>query len=311
MTGTVRFATANGLFFGAAATVDAGSVTVAGAKLAFEAGGSLEAAGDIQLADGSDAFRGALLSLQAGATNGLDGAYGFTCTAGGKISVGRNAVLLPYCHLTCGAIPAFFCRDLYVDAAGIVDASSKGYLDKGPITVDAARGSSHGGLGGGRFQGLPCYDSETEPMMPGCGDCYGIRGGGVVFLNVSHRARIYGQILADAKDPIMIPDGDGLWHSGASGGSIHLRIQRLVGGDAALVRAMGGGPGGYHVGDPGKGGGGRIAIWTGTNQSNWRDNSDRVSAVAYQTGSGVDFLPQDGTVYWGDLPLPGMLFLVK
>ncbi|MBO7720980.1 MAG: hypothetical protein J6T01_01085 [Kiritimatiellae bacterium] len=179
------------------------------------------------------------------------------------------------------------------------------------------RGSAYGGIGGcsvgsatTKFP-LPGYGTSGEgvplwqiPSKPGSGSSvgdtgFGGPGGGCIWIETKSSFKIAGSLIADGQGGAMAG-----WSSSGSGGAVYVRCRHWVPDETAVVRAKGGATGGA-------GGGGCIAIWramdhdlTPTNERTY------VSAPAGSYGNTVQ-KATDGTIYWGDLPMPGLMLLVR
>jgi len=169
------------------------------------------------------------------------------------------------------------------------------YVNNGPGTGTGSngRGASYGGKGG-YYSALPgpTYGSVFEPVDLGSGGGELVSsvtnfGGGAGWINVSGTASVYGAISAD---------GMGTCNSGGggSGGSIYLRVGRLLG--TGAVRANGGNDT-WH----GSGGGGRVSVVLTQAEADFNSFAGAIVASGNGTnGYAVNYASQGsaaGTVY--------------
>ena len=154
------------------------------------------------------------------------------------------------------------------------------------------------------------YDNRRRPVLgglPSAGNRQGYghtRGGGVVRIEAGELCLNGGTLRADG--------GKGqIFRTGSSGGSVYVRAQKLRargatvsarGGDGSIFSATT-----YDQWASQSGGGGRIAIWSGT-PWNEIDISTHV-----ETGWVDEHCPErageEGTVYWGRLG--GLMLLLR
>lgn len=165
-------------------------------------------------------------------------------------------------------------------------------------------GGGYGGLGGyGALSGSgTTYGATNAPPQPGSGGAIRFShltlngaGGGVVWLEAEQRIRLDGTI--SAKGQLASRGGAG------SGGGVYIHCRRFDGTATGLVNVDGGN---YTDGrdTAGGGGGGRIVIWSIRN--------DYTGATSALGGSAPNGEPgQPGSVYFGYLPAPGTLILVR
>ena len=134
--------------------------------------------------------------------------------------------------------------NMVVDSFAGVSVNTGGYIGGGPgVARRAGDGCGHGGQGSGAGGG-DAYGSVFQPSHYGSGN--GVRGGGVVILNVSQTLTLHGSVSADGAN-----DSRG----GSSGGSVLLNAGVLAG--HGTIQAMGGE--GLHSSHGGSGG--RIALY--------------------------------------------------
>ena len=228
-------------------------------------------------------------------------------TVGGKVTIdpnaGFNASGLGY---SGGISPVF-------------EWHKHGY---GPGAISGrGRGGSYGGLGGWSVgsttatfplpgygtsaDGVPLWQIPTKPGSGGSLDDIGIggRGGGLIWIETQSAFVLAGSLIADGSG------GDcGTWSPGGSGGAVYVRCRHWKPTETALVRAKGGtndNSGG------GRGGGGCIAIWRARDHDLTPTN-ERAYVSAPAGGDVNDVhVATDGTIYWGDLPMPGLMLLVR
>ena len=224
-------------------------------------------------------------------------------TVGGKVKIDPNAGFdasgLGY---SGGSLPA-------------LEWHKAGY---GPGAVEGrGRGSAYGGIGGcsvGASTSMfppPGYGTNEQgvplwqiPSKPGSGSSvgdtgFGGPGGGCIWIETKSSFKIAGSLIADGQASDLTA-----WQSSGSGGAVYIRCRHWEPTETTVVRAMGGATGGC-------GGGGCIAIWrakdydlTPTNERTY------VSAPAGGYGNSIQ-KATDGTIFWGDLPMPGMTLFVR
>ena len=223
-------------------------------------------------------------------------------TVGGKVTIdpnaGFNATGLGY-------------------SGGIRPVSEWQIVGYGPGAVSGrGRGGAYGGIGGCSIGTAttkfppPGYGTSAEgiplwqiPTKPGSGssiedDGIGGRGGGLVWIETRGAFALAGSLIADGVG------GDSGWVSSGSGGAVYVRCRHWKPTETAVVRAKGGTSGGC-------GGGGCIAIWRAYDHDLTPTNERAyVSAPAGGSGNTVQ-KATDGTIYWGDLPRPGITVFVR
>ncbi len=186
--------------------------------------------------------------------------------------------------------------DATVDAGGAINVDGQGYPQgAGPgagsigSRAYSARGAGYGGTGGqcadDATLGGGAYGSVTQPTDLGSGG--GVRfgmagvGGGAIRLIVADTLAVNGTISANGTA------GPGAGSGGGSGGSIRITTGTLVGSGAITANGGAGDPGGYD-GSGGGGGGGRIAVYYGSNPFGG-------TVTAY--GGGATYYGGAGTVF--------------
>ena len=128
---------------------------------------------------------------------------------------------------------------------------------------------------------------------------FGGPGGGAIWIETKSSFCLAGSLIADGQGST-----SGSWTSSGSGGAVYIKCRHWRPTETAVVRAQGGTMSSY-------GGGGCVAIWraydhdlTSTNERAY------VSAPAGGYGNTIQ-KATDGTIYWGDLPRPGITVLVR
>jgi hypothetical protein len=156
------------------------------------------------------------------------------------------------------------CANLTVVTNAQINADERGYTPGGPGSspTTSRAGGSHGGLGGSGYNApVATYGNAAAPVDPGSsGQGQGTAfsgtgyGGGAVRITATGRVTVDGTISANGRNP---NGGD---QGGGSGGSVYITCDTVAG--IGIVRAQGGSVQneGLVGGDPGAGGGGRIAV---------------------------------------------------
>lgn len=305
----------NGLrFTGSRPTVSiSGDVSLDHAAIRFENGGDLSVGGDLTLAEATYPAQSAEVYVIAAPTNETTASYGATVAVGGTWTVGAKSSFIPVCDPTNGSIVAASARNFVLRPNGEVNADGRGWgAMKGPGRPSAYTGSaSYGGKGGALSAGHAyaagaVYGDRRKPLDPGSGSRNsnsngGAQGGGVVYLCVDGRLTVDGVISANGKD-------GGAWTSASSGGSVLLKTHRLCA-SAGKVTATGGVPS-----DPGRGGcggGGRVAIYYGEDETDAAFHENVTAKGGYYTGKAADdaYQGHDGSVYWH--PVRGLMLLLR
>ncbi|MBI2438576.1 MAG: hypothetical protein HYV36_07185, partial [Lentisphaerae bacterium] len=311
----------------ATTTVNVGnSVTLNGGKLGF--GGKTwsypiaakDAPAFITIGGNLTLTNGGSLWVYSGITNATWPDYGALVIVTGNISLATNTWIYPHSNPTNGGSALFRLNDLLVPTnAGFNADSSKNssttllltrgyYGHNGPGVGNqgfaVGPGTGYGGQGGacsGPGAGGPTYGYSNAPVSAGSG---GVRstseggpGGGVVRLDAAN-VTLNGTITADGSKGAGVSYG-----GGGSGGSVYLRC-RYFGGGGLLSADGGNGAPGSGGNYPGGGGGGRIAVWSKYWQFTGTTTVTGGLAAGYSSGSTNG---QPGTLFWGQLPLPGTI----
>lgn len=305
----------NGLrFTGSRPTVSiSGDVSLDHAAIRFENGGDLSVGGDLTLAEATYPAQSAEVYVIAAPTNETTAAYGATVAVGGTWTVGAKSSFIPVCDPTNGSIVAASARNFVLRPNGEVNADGRGWgAMKGPGRPSAYTGSaSYGGKGGALSAGQASYvgavyGDRRKPLDPGSGSRNsnsngGAQGGGVVYLCVDGRLTVDGVISANGKD-------GGAWTSASSGGSVLLKTHRLCA-SAGKVTVTGGVPNDPSRG--GCGGGGRVAIYYGEDETDAAFHENVTAKGGFYTGKAADdaYQGHDGSVYWH--PIKGLMLLLR
>ncbi|MGI5841214.1 MAG: fibronectin type III domain-containing protein [Patescibacteria group bacterium] len=167
-------------------------------------------------------------------------------------------------------------ENLTVNPSGSINVNGKGYSDGyGPGTgvsgSNGAGGAAYGGEGGNgqsRAGNKVPYGEERSPDLLGSGGGHhgyaAGHGGGVIKISIGATATLNGVISANGGNGGLYDNYHG--NGGGSGGSIWVTTETLIG--SGSVTANGGNTANYTY-DGGAGGGGRIALYYGTNTTNF------------------------------------------
>ena len=344
--GSLSVSNARAMFLGGP-TPEAERLRISGSMIADNAHVELnfaetDANARLDVGGGMELVNGATFQVTA-ANNPVQSDPGVVVTMP-SLSIGENSWIYPVSAFTNGASPLFridgrlVCQtnagfDASARGIGVLKVGGTLYEYEGQ-TLDG-RGvhasddmkkcvaPGHGGRGGfavepgekfynvtyprGRGQ---TYDNRRRPVLgglPSAGNRQGYghtRGGGVVRIEAGELCLNGGTLRADG--------GKGqIFRTGSSGGSVYVRAQKLRA-RGATVSARGG-DGSIHSATTydqwasQSGGGGRIAIWSGT-PWNEIDISTHV-----ETGWVDEHCPErageEGTVYWGRLG--GLMLLLR
>lgn len=289
-----------------------GTITATNSTLALDAssttGSSFTCGSSLSLKNGSSFY------VYSGKTNGAVGTNGALITVGGDLLMASNVNIYSYSQSTNGGSPYFQVGSLTMAKGATINADGKGYggayytKGNGPgggsQEYTSAGGGGYGGRGG---QGLvatdygPTYGASNAPTAPGSAGGAGYnglggRGGGLVLLRTTGTLTLDGTITANGTF------GNANYMAGGSGGGIYLTCKTLAG-TTGTLSAKGGNS--TTLGTSGGGGGGRIAIW--------RVRGDP-SVFSYNVTNGVGTYVGDnaavGTIFWGQLPVPGAIISV-
>ena len=271
VTGTC--ATVNGFRFnGSNARVSvAGTATIKGGTIQMHDGGSVEIGGNLDLVDGVDYRNCAELYVVAAPTNDVD-QVGATITVGKKLTIGAYSALIPGCNETNASIVAIKASSMDIAEQGSVYAVEGGWGNQLGLGVPAwyYQGSAHGGHGGrgnsesGARDCGKVYGDKKHPLLPGTSSPSASgtipqRGGGVIYITTDGGMRIDGVINANGWGK-----RDSNYKGGSSGGSVLLKCGGKVSG-SGVVSADGGETPNSKMGN---GGGGRVAIYAATFETN-------------------------------------------
>ncbi|MBI2440574.1 MAG: hypothetical protein HYV35_04300 [Lentisphaerae bacterium] len=233
--------------------------------------------------------------------------WGALLSVTNDILIKTNSVIYLYSHLTNGGAPFVRMRNLTIDSGGMINADGGGFIGRSQAAGYGPGGGSgyqggggYGGIGGqrGTSVGGPAYGNSNAPISPGsAGGGHtspgypGGSGGGAVRIQVAETLTLNGTITADGAEAPNSSAG------GGSGGGIYIVCRILTGSGGGLVRARGC-SGGYA-----NGGGGRVAIWRMYDTS-----STNITASAAAGSTALGDSPGNGTVVWGQSPVPGTIF---
>lgn len=227
------------------------------ASMPFVFGGSniMEVAGAVSLPNFTMNAGAATLSI-----NNLDVVGDVTIAAGILSHNATTATVLNRMNLTIGGNLVMNGGSLSAEAKGYTQGYS--YGPSGPSTGIGSTvwsGGSHGGRGGAGG-GTPgsTYDNFRDPMLPGGGGAgsNAFVGGGVIAVTATGTCTINSGAIISASSGT----------SSAAGGSVNLKCLGFGGtAGASAIRANGGNNSGAY----GAGGGGRIAMISSGDASNW------------------------------------------
>lgn len=251
------------------------------------------------------------------------------------VRIGPKATVSPYSSFTDSEMSNrvwIVCRDLTLDAQGVISATRLGYASShirysggantdgyGPGNGRGNRGGAgHGGRGGHGYDGnfnsyALTYDNPLDPQMPGSsggksGGTVDTSGGGVIRVDATGRVSLWGKVVANG-DGVSSASGSG------AGGTINIRSETFDG--TNVICASGHAYGGTDNITSGRGGGGMIAIRYDTaKQAAAGLSPTPILKAAWRTW-GLRFFPgktgatttsstanrvsaQDGTIYLSD-----------
>jgi len=245
------------------------------------------------------------------------GDYGTKVEVKGNLTIGTGSWIFPHSALYENGSVFFPVGNLYVDSGGGFNADHRGYrgglapqdggptVGWGPGRGNLSRGGGYGGPGGGASGSYgQVYGSEEHPTEPGSGGGgdggnpwrAGGYGGGLIWVEAADRIVLDGTMTANGQ----IGQGDSAT-GGGSGGGIYLRCRRFEG--SGILRANGGSGHGGTTGT--SGGGGRIAVWRTSHTFTGPEPSVSVGTPPGSPPAG------EGTVFWGDIPPRGKLFIIR
>ena len=264
------------------------------------------------------------------------GEVGATVTVGGTLSLAKNSIIRPTCDMDTGSIVSFAVKNLVMDAGSYVSATLQGFGDRrGPGAASTSNSAaSYGGKGGAKSgsEGLVAdtYGDEKRPLLPGSGTgnntatIRGFKGGGVVYMTATKSMTLNGTIEADGNRNRILRSDNGC--PGSSGGSVYLSTRRLCA-STGFIYARGGVASANNTKNGDNlctGGGGRIAVWMAKHlfetEEAFEAFKSNVSAAAGVTVAHDNYSitawndethSEDGTVYWGENPGPGLMLLVR
>jgi hypothetical protein len=289
------------------------------------------ATGAVMWIGGTLTLAGGIFHVYSGPTNAARTNYGTRVTIDGDLSISNTAWLEPHSYSSANG------GSVYISAKNLILASTNGGVEaaglgypgngggqygSGPGAGKTAgdwygSGGGYGGKGGGgannnnpayttqEFTGGTNYGSAMSPLQPGSsGGSAWLGGGGLIWLDIAGTATLNGTLRANGGSYYSNCGG------GGSGGGIYLKCRRLAGTNAWLLANGGAGfPSGGYLG--GGGGGGRIAIWRLFDSSNTNAWQIQVNGGmgAYTNVTWDDGSP--GTVYWGQLPFPATVLVLR
>ena len=224
-------------------------------------------------------------------------------TVGGKVTIDPDAGFdVSGLGYSGGSVPA---REWHNEGYG-----------PGAIT-GRGRGGAYGGIGGCALSKTdkfppPGYGTSPDgvplwqiPSKPGSGSSlgdtgFGGPGGGAIWIETKSSFCLAGSLIADGQGST-----SGSWTSSGSGGAVYIKCRHWRPTETAVVRAQGGTKSSY-------GGGGCVAIWRAYDHDLTPTNERAyVSAPAGGFNEKASQQATDGTIYWGDLPRPGITVLVR
>ncbi len=223
-------------------------------------------------------------------------------------SGGRIMPAGPFATSDAPSRVSILCTNLVVMQGGMIAADGAGYkTGQGPGNGGLAKrsqGASHGGRGGWGDEAFNkptwiTYGSASMPTNPGSGGCttnWGGAGGGVIWIEASGTATVNGILSANGGVGLYTNAG-AIYGSGGSGGSIYLSCGTFAGGTSGLVRASGGSAASTN---PGRGGGGRIAVAYVQAPSPWPSLRFSASLGGIGCANPAGYAGQWGTLWFPD-----------
>ena len=278
---------------GAAYTASAQAVSMAGIS-AGRTAVALSVGGNLSVSEG------ARLDIRSAETNQAS-TFGASVSVAGDLTIGAHATVAPWSDLfTGGSVNFEVGGNFSVAADGLLSADGLGFAAAASSSdpacgpgrgVNAAAGS-YGGKGGIGYnngsamnaaRAAETYGDRKRPVLAGSGaGCYGYgiggNGGGVVYVLAHGDMLVDGIVSANGGQGV---GADETWNSyysawqpSGSGGSVYLYGKTLSG--SGVIRANGGDgrqliserEGFNGLQNTGRGGGGRVAIWTGETDGN-------------------------------------------
>ena len=253
----------------------------------------LTVGGDLILSNKANASFPPQLVVYAGPTNTtttFQSGGARVTVAGGTRLASTNSVIYPYCHQSTGASVVFNLQDFYLTTNSQINATGRGYsvvyspgstnyYGPGVIPTSTMTGGSYGGRGGTYYHAVgPVYGFMNAPYLPGSPGIYSTpsqgMGGGVIRVSARNVA-LAGKLVADGR---AIDWGYGAGYGAGSGGSVWITCSNFTAiGSSALISAKGGSYNSNST-QTGDGGGGRVAIMTGS------PSEDQIDSL-YQTGT--------------------------
>ena len=302
----------NGLEFKGGSLEVGGNVVLKGAGVRMS-GGTFSVAGNLTQAKPlrdeigqwvAQRFAGEV-TIVAAPTNAPD-SFGAELSVGGCWTLEKDSFCFVLGNPTNGAIPRLSATALQLDAGAAIQADRGGWARTLGPGGSASAGASYGGLAGYQLgAGKPLYGTvygdERNPIDLGSGG-KADAGSGAVYLMVSGKAVVNGRISADAQSG----DLTGMPSSG-SAGSVLVKARKLTG----TGRITADGPSGPRYGyRTGLGSGGRVAVWRALSGSDVSGLT--VTALGGTTQTLDQTTPSEGgTVYWGELPSPGLMLILR
>ncbi|MBI2441767.1 MAG: hypothetical protein HYV35_10400 [Lentisphaerae bacterium] len=261
----------------------------------------------------------ASFAVYSGLTNGGFPSYGALVRVTNTMNVGSGCWVYASSHIANGGSVHFLAGNLTIanlnsgfkaDYTGFTGGNNgAGYDGLGPGHGWGAfrmmgSGAGYGGIGGGSSEatGGSTYGSSNAPVDAGSGGggrdvAIGGSGGGLIWIQVNGDITQNGTISANGQTAFTV--GTAIWGGGGSGGGIYLYARSFSSTNAsAIIRANGGNAASATYG--GGGGGGRIAIWR---------MYDRSGGITPTVTAGTGYTNGvAGTIFWGQIPLPGAIF---
>lgn len=303
--------------------VVSGNILITGSTGALKmvTGGVINCGGNLVVTNGG------ALYVYGAVTNSGTPDYGSLVSVTGDISVASNSWVYPYSQNTNGGSPLFRLRSLMIATNGGFNANAKGF-DRGGngatapnglgpgygygSTAYRSTGAGYGGRGG-RSDSVAnrgtTYGLSNAPVQPGSSGgggnavaYMGARGGGLIRVEAGDTIRVDGTLTANAGRADTDYAG-GHYGGGGAGGGIYLRCRTFAGSSNGVLRANGGDSGWVTL--CGAGGGGRIAVWRIYHQ--YQGSYSVTNGIGNTTGTGGNNA-EVGTMFWGQIPVPGAIF---
>ena len=197
--------------------------------LAVQNGGALGLVGRSSLLARDISLSGnGYLVARSGPTNGTSGDYGVLFQAGRNMTLASGSWVYPYSDPTNGGSALFKAKNIMVQTNAGFNADGKGFRygqgpGKGTVIFAGAGYGGKGGNGSSGGGGIK-YGITNAPILPGSGGQYvngAGNGGGVIWIEASRVASVYGTLRANGNTTWDLHGGSG------AGGSILLACDAL------------------------------------------------------------------------------------